>query len=104
MPSRKAVPLKAEEIPPDRDWYDWLERLQSHFGRFSWDLGGILLLAFSLMTLLALTGLTRGLLLTAWSAVLQRWSRCPRNGSGRRDTAAQKFTACRCPLGARGRA
>jgi S-DNA-T family DNA segregation ATPase FtsK/SpoIIIE len=73
MPSRKAVPLKAEEIPPDRDWYDWLERLQSHFGRFSWDLGGILLLAFSLMTLLALTGLTRGLLLTAWSAVLQRW-------------------------------
>lgn len=51
----------------------WAERLQAHFGRFSWDFSGVLLVAFSLMVLLALLGLTDGILLMAVSAIMKRW-------------------------------
>ncbi|HUF37205.1 MAG TPA: DNA translocase FtsK [Anaerolineales bacterium] len=43
------------------------------FQRFFWDVGGIFILAFALMTLLALLGITGGALLTPWSALLLRW-------------------------------
>lgn len=52
---------------------DWLQRVQSHFGRFAFDTGGVILFAFALMTLLALLGLTGGSLLTPWSLTLWRW-------------------------------
>ncbi len=61
------------EQPPPADWFDWLERAQSHFGRFTFDAAGVILLAFSLMTLLALIDLTGGLLLTAWANILWQW-------------------------------
>jgi S-DNA-T family DNA segregation ATPase FtsK/SpoIIIE len=41
--------------------------------RFTWDVIGVLLLAFSLMTLLALLNVTRGVLLTPWAFFLRRW-------------------------------
>lgn len=61
------------EQPSSADWFDWLERAQSHFGRFTFDAAGVILLAFSLMTLLALIDLTGGLLLTAWANLLWQW-------------------------------
>lgn len=61
------------EQPPPADWFDWLERAQSHFGRFTFDVAGFILLAFSLMTLLALIDLTGGLLLTPWANILWKW-------------------------------
>jgi len=61
------------EPPPPSDWFDWLERAQSHFGRFAFDAAGVILLAFSLMTFLALIDLTGGLLLTAWANILWQW-------------------------------
>ncbi len=70
MPSER--PNHAEE-PVRPDFVDWLQRAQTHFGRFSFDTGGVLLLAFALMTLLALTGLTGGDLLTPWAFTLKRW-------------------------------
>ncbi len=44
------------------------------FERFAWDVGGVLILAFSLMTLLALLlpNLARGVFLLWWSAMLRR--------------------------------
>lgn len=62
----------AEQATP-ADWFDWLERAQSHFGRFAFDAAGVILLAFALMTLLALIDLTGGLLLTPWANILWKW-------------------------------
>jgi S-DNA-T family DNA segregation ATPase FtsK/SpoIIIE len=61
------------EGPSQPDLVDWLQRVQNHFGRFAFDIGGVLLFAFALMTLLALLGLTGGSLLTPWSLTLWRW-------------------------------
>lgn len=49
--------------------------LFSRFQRFAWDIAGILVIAFSLMTLLALLfpDLTRGALLVWWSEFLWLW-------------------------------
>ena len=43
------------------------------FQRFFWDVAGIFVLAFALMTLLAQLGITEGALLTPWSDLLNRW-------------------------------
>jgi len=61
------------EEPARPDMFDWFQRIQNHFGRFAFDIGGVILFAFSLMTLLALLGLTGGSLLTPWSLTLWRW-------------------------------
>jgi len=52
---------------------DRLARLESHFGRFLWDILGVFLLAFALMTLLGWLGLSQGNLLAAWVALLKVW-------------------------------
>ena len=61
------------EEPPRSDFVDWLQRAETHFGRFTFDAGGVILFAFALMTLLALLGLTGGTLLTPWALTLRRW-------------------------------
>ncbi|HSM69989.1 MAG TPA: DNA translocase FtsK, partial [Anaerolineales bacterium] len=55
------------------DWLDRLARFNQHFGRFMRDTLGVLLIAFALMTFLALRGSTQGLLLTPWADVLSLW-------------------------------
>ena len=64
MPEKRN--FRAEE-PSQPDLVDWLQHFQNHFGRFAFDIGGVSLFAFALMTLLALLGLTGGSLLTPWS-------------------------------------
>lgn len=68
--------LDRAEEPPQSDWFDWLEYVQSHFGRFASDAAGVVLFAFSLMTLLALVDVnsvwTDGWLL-AWANILWQW-------------------------------
>jgi DNA segregation ATPase FtsK/SpoIIIE, S-DNA-T family len=75
-PVRKpaAAPQK-EPVAPRRfsDWLDQLARLESHFGRFMWDILGVLLFAFALMTLLGILGLSKGSLLANWIALLFVW-------------------------------
>ncbi len=44
-----------------------------HFGRFLWDILGVLLLALALMTLLGLLGVPAGNLLNQWITLLERW-------------------------------
>ncbi len=69
MPSREVPPRGA----PSQGWMDRLARLQTHFGRFLWDILGVLLLAFALMTLLGLLGLSKGSLLEKWVMLLKVW-------------------------------
>jgi len=55
------------------DWLDRFTRFNQHFGRFVRDTLGVLLIAFSLMTFLALRRFTQGALLTPWSGLLSLW-------------------------------
>lgn len=55
------------------DWLDRLARFNQHFGRFLRDAVGVFLIAFALISFLALGGYTNGLLLTPWTALLSLW-------------------------------
>jgi S-DNA-T family DNA segregation ATPase FtsK/SpoIIIE len=63
-------PHSQEEIEPRNDWLDGLARFDQHFGRFARDAAGVLLIAFALMSLLALLRYTQGALLTPWAKML----------------------------------
>jgi S-DNA-T family DNA segregation ATPase FtsK/SpoIIIE len=54
-------------------WLDRLAQFNRHFGRFARDALGVILIAFALMTLLALAGFTDGLVLTPWAGLLSLW-------------------------------
>ncbi len=54
-------------------WVDRLARFQTHFGRFLWDILGVVLLAFALMILLGLLGLSSGSLLDNLVTTLKTW-------------------------------
>ena len=65
------TPHKPQDDPePRNDWLDRLAQFNEHFGRFARDAAGVLLIAFALMSVLALAGFTQGLLLTPWATVL----------------------------------
>jgi DNA segregation ATPase FtsK/SpoIIIE, S-DNA-T family len=59
--------------PPPADWMDRLARLETHFGRFLWDILGVAFFAFGLMTLLGILGLSKGSLLAGWVTQLFTW-------------------------------
>ncbi len=72
MPRKRQQPFQQEELK--NDWLERLVRLDLYFGRFARDTAGVLLLAFSLMTLLALAGVSQNAaLLTPWAALLSLW-------------------------------
>ena len=64
---------------PGSDWLDRLVWFKSHYGRFAQDTAGVILLAFGLMTFLALAGLnqvppgTRDTLLSLLASFLSLW-------------------------------
>ncbi len=60
-------------MPPAGDWLGRLARFNLHFGRYVQDALGILLIALAAMSLLAVWGLTGGVLLTPWSEFLTAW-------------------------------
>ena len=55
------------------DWLDRLVGLNQHFGRFLRDILGVILIAFAVMTFLALRGLTGGAFLVPWVGLLSLW-------------------------------
>lgn len=76
LPPRKPAGDSLNDRPkPGRfsDWVDQLARFDTHFGRFLWDILGVLLLAFALMTLLGILGLSKGSLLEDWVNLLYLW-------------------------------
>lgn len=71
-PKNRRQPFHQEE--PGKDWLDRLARLNLHFGRFSRDAAGVILLALSIMTILALAGASQNTaLLTPWARLLTLW-------------------------------
>jgi DNA segregation ATPase FtsK/SpoIIIE, S-DNA-T family len=76
LPPRKnasAAPSDPPRSSQFSDWVDRLARIQTHFGRFLWDILGVLLCAVALMTLLGIFGLSKGSLLEVWVRVLYAW-------------------------------
>ena len=71
MPNRSDQQIYDSEVRDD--WLDRLARFNQHFGRFLRDAVGVLLIAFALMSLLALRGFTQGILLIPWVALLSLW-------------------------------
>jgi DNA segregation ATPase FtsK/SpoIIIE, S-DNA-T family len=65
---RNAVPLKHSVM-----WKDRLSRIETHFGRFVWDILGVAFLVIAIMTLLGFFGLSEGSLLEKWIAILRVW-------------------------------
>jgi DNA segregation ATPase FtsK/SpoIIIE, S-DNA-T family len=63
-------PRHYSQVPSPNDWLDRLTRFNLHFGRFIRDAIGIFLIAMALMSLLALWGLTGGIILTWWSSLI----------------------------------
>src|SRR5262245_45532927 len=55
------------------DFLDWLQRAQTHFGRFASDAGGVIMLALACMILLALFDQTDGRLLEPVANTFWRW-------------------------------
>ena len=58
---------------PAAGWQGGAVKVWLRFQRFFWDIGGIIVLAFGLMTLFALLGLTQGSLLSPWASKLYYW-------------------------------
>jgi S-DNA-T family DNA segregation ATPase FtsK/SpoIIIE len=65
--------LRYQHTQPPDDWLGRLARFNLHFGRFLRDAAGIACIAAALMSLLALWGLTGGVVLTPWSTFLATW-------------------------------
>ncbi|MBT3188331.1 MAG: hypothetical protein HN736_19430 [Anaerolineae bacterium] len=63
----------AKKSASSEDWLDRLAKINLHFGRFASDIGGVFFLAFALISLLALLGLTQGTLILLWIAFLKDW-------------------------------
>ena len=72
MPNRSTTQPSYEPGLRD-DWLGRFARFNLHFGRYLREALGIFLIAVALMTLLALTGYTGGILLTPWAGWLALW-------------------------------
>ena len=58
---------------PQNDWLERLARFNLHFGRFLRDAIGVALVAFAIMSLLAIWKITEGTLLTPFASLLKLW-------------------------------
>ena len=58
---------------PQSDWLENLARFNLRFGRFVRDAAGVLLIAFAIMSLLAVWSITEGALLTPFASLLTLW-------------------------------
>jgi S-DNA-T family DNA segregation ATPase FtsK/SpoIIIE len=73
--AQKKTSTQTNPSPPDETTSDRLVRIMLRFERLAWDIGGVLLIALSLMTLVALVipSLAQGVVLTQWTHFLRRW-------------------------------
>ena len=71
--SKNSEPQNMYESEVGDDWLDRVARFNQHFGRFVRDTLGVALIAAALMTLLALRGYTKGVVLTPWAELLSLW-------------------------------
>jgi S-DNA-T family DNA segregation ATPase FtsK/SpoIIIE len=73
MPSRSSPPSENKSINSTKPsvLMDRFGRLRNHFGRFLWDILGIILMALGFMTLLGIMGLSQGSLMGLWIELLR---------------------------------
>ncbi|MEK6753800.1 MAG: DNA translocase FtsK [Chloroflexota bacterium] len=72
--SRKRQYQQAQPpLPSGNDWLDRLAHFNTQFGRFLRDAAGVALIAFAVMSLLAVWEFTDGILLTPFAVMLRRW-------------------------------
>lgn len=64
---------RQDQHPSANDWLERLARFNLHFGRFLKDSAGILLIALAVMSILALWGVTGGILLIPVADLLSVW-------------------------------
>ena len=67
----KPSPEEPNWVPSSR--FAGIQAFLHRFKDYTWDIAGVLLLALSLMTLLALIEITGGALLSPWVEILKRW-------------------------------
>lgn len=65
--------FERDEYPSQGDWLERLAGFNAQFGRFLRDAIGVLLIAFALMSLLAVWEFTDGIVLTPFAILLRRW-------------------------------
>ena len=73
---QKPAPAPSKDHPNPTQFSNWVDRLarfEVHFGRFLWDILGVFLFAFAIMTLLGILGLSKGSLLAEWVNLLYLW-------------------------------
>jgi len=70
--SARSRPTPTQETPDQPNFLDRLAEIRLHFGRFGWDIGGVIFLVIALITLLGLLGWTRGALVSPWVEGLKR--------------------------------
>jgi len=80
MPPNKNKPIKTlrgnqpvTSTPVDKDWLDNVQHFNVHFGRFLWDATGVVLLAFGLLVLVGIIGLSKGTLLSGLIDLISIW-------------------------------
>lgn len=71
---KKPTHVKSETAPVQKSFGDLLNEAGTRFGRFGWDLLGVALMVTALLTLMALTGLTKGSFISPWGILLKRWT------------------------------
>lgn len=54
-------------------WLDRLARLETHFGRFLWDILGIFFITLAVISLLGILKISRGTWIEKWSLLLTNW-------------------------------
>jgi S-DNA-T family DNA segregation ATPase FtsK/SpoIIIE len=70
---RKTAPPVQESTPASHVWMERAFNLMARFTRFGWDLLGTILVAFAILTILALLGLTSGTLVSPLEWFLRHW-------------------------------
>ena len=71
--TKRSRPQRRYETESRDQWVDRVAEFNRHFGRFMRDALGVALIAFAIMTFLALIGFTKGALLTPWVVLLAIW-------------------------------
>jgi len=71
--TKRSGPSRTYESEMRESWLDRLAQFNQHFGRFLRDALGVILIAFGLMSFLAVGNYTEGLLLSPWADTLSLW-------------------------------
>ena len=71
--TKKSKPNRTYASESQNDWLGRFASFNQHFGRFMRDTFGVILIAFSLITLLAIGGHTEGVFITSWTDFISLW-------------------------------